>query len=234
MIKNIIYVILAILITIVIYLTLVINTYKLLKAIPFAEEALWKFYVSKYIIEVKNHPQREKLQKIVDQLPPPLLPKRYPNLTVIISNSNEINAFSAPNGRIILTTGLLKEIKNENSLLFAIGHEIGHLSRQDHLYELSRIIIANTYKTITFSELFSDLAYIIDKEKTQTSEILADHHALKIIHSYYGNFNGIKELFEILIYNQYRNNNSPNSLRVADINKRLEKLNSLIKKNHKQ
>ena len=230
LIKNyILWPIIALLITAVIYLVLVVNTHKLLNIFPYGEKLLWQHFVSKNIEEI-DHFKRHNLQAIIDQLPANLLPKKYPKITLIISNDNEINAFAAPEGRIILTSGLLNATENEDALLFAIGHEIGHLTRGDHLYELSRMIVTKTYNIVTWSSLFTELMMTIDSNKIKKAEFLADQHALKIIHNHYGNIKGMTDLLQILKFKNKLNNYGETSLTHPNINQRLEKLNFFIKK----
>ena len=47
-----------------------------------------------------------------------------------ICQNADANAFSAPGGYVFLTTGLLKQMKNEEQLAGVIGHEIAHITQQ--------------------------------------------------------------------------------------------------------
>lgn len=46
--------------------------------------------------------------------------------------SNAINAFAMPGGYILVSTGLLKILENEDELAFVLAHEIAHVSRRHH------------------------------------------------------------------------------------------------------
>jgi|GEM_PF-535869 len=45
-------------------------------------------------------------------------------------DTNEVNAFAAPNGYIYVTKGLLSIIESDDELAFVLAHEIGHLEKK--------------------------------------------------------------------------------------------------------
>lgn len=46
----------------------------------------------------------------------------------VVLDSTTPNAFSAPGGYVFVTTGMLKQVKNEAQLAGILGHEIGHVT----------------------------------------------------------------------------------------------------------
>lgn len=54
-------------------------------------------------------------------------PEPYDGLTVTLVETNEVNAFAVPGGFLVVTTGMLDFLKDEDELAAIIGHEIGHL-----------------------------------------------------------------------------------------------------------
>ena len=48
----------------------------------------------------------------------------------IVGESEQINAFAAPGGIVIITTGMLNFLKNEDELAVILGHEIAHVELQ--------------------------------------------------------------------------------------------------------
>ena len=55
------------------------------------------------------------------------------NLKLVIMNSDIINAYSAPNGTLIITTGIIKALNNdEDAIAFILGHEIAHYVLKHH------------------------------------------------------------------------------------------------------
>ncbi|MDD3144484.1 MAG: M48 family metallopeptidase [Candidatus Gracilibacteria bacterium] len=52
---------------------------------------------------------------------------------IFVIKNSEVNAYTLPGGTIIVSDSLLSEIKYENSLLFILGHEIGHIKNRDVL-----------------------------------------------------------------------------------------------------
>ncbi len=48
--------------------------------------------------------------------------------TFTVLNSQEINAFALPGGKVFITVGLLKEMTNEAQLAAVLGHEVGHVT----------------------------------------------------------------------------------------------------------
>lgn len=64
------------------------------------------------------------------------------NFQFYVVESQEINAFAYPGGRIIVTTELLKYLKNEAELVAILGHEIGHIDKKHSLARIRTDMIA--------------------------------------------------------------------------------------------
>ncbi len=60
-----------------------------------------------------------------------------------IVNDPAVNAFALPGGFIYVTRGLLASVTNEAQLAGVIGHEIGHVTAQHQLHEMSKQQIAS-------------------------------------------------------------------------------------------
>jgi predicted Zn-dependent protease len=54
-------------------------------------------------------------------------PYLYRPYVFIVGDSEQVNAFAAPGGIIVITTGMLKFLKNEDELALILGHEIAHV-----------------------------------------------------------------------------------------------------------
>lgn len=55
-----------------------------------------------------------------------------------VIESDDINAFAAPGGYILITRGLYKKLANEAELAGVLGHEIGHVTQKHHLKILKK------------------------------------------------------------------------------------------------
>lgn len=65
-------------------------------------------------------------------------PENAANLTFRVLDDEQLNAFAAPGGLILVTTGLLDAVESENELAFVLGHELGHFRNRDHLRSMGR------------------------------------------------------------------------------------------------
>jgi beta-barrel assembly-enhancing protease len=54
-------------------------------------------------------------------------PYLYRPYVFIVGDNEQVNAFAAPGGIIVITTGMLKFLKNEDELALILGHEIAHV-----------------------------------------------------------------------------------------------------------
>lgn len=52
--------------------------------------------------------------------------------------SEDINAFAAPGGYVLITKGLYRRLNNESELAGVLGHEIGHVIRRHHVKLIQR------------------------------------------------------------------------------------------------
>lgn len=53
--------------------------------------------------------------------------------TFAVIQNDSVNAFGAPGGYVVITTGLLKKVTNEAQLAGVLGHEIGHVVHKHSL-----------------------------------------------------------------------------------------------------
>ena len=73
------------------------------------------------------------------------LARHYPespySFRIEIDDSPEPNAMAFPGGLIVVTSGLLDEVRTENELAFVLAHEIGHFRNRDHLRAMGRGLV---------------------------------------------------------------------------------------------
>ena len=55
-----------------------------------------------------------------------------------VIESDDINAFAAPGGYVLITKGLYKKLEDESQLAGALGHEIGHVVKKHHIKVLQK------------------------------------------------------------------------------------------------
>ena len=60
-----------------------------------------------------------------------------------VNDSDHINAFAAPGGYIIVTKGMMKQLRNEAELAGVLGHEVAHVIRKHHLKALRKSALVN-------------------------------------------------------------------------------------------
>jgi predicted Zn-dependent protease len=60
-----------------------------------------------------------------------------------INDSDHINAFATPGGYIIITKGMMKQLRNEGELAGVLGHEIAHVNQKHHLKALRKSAFAS-------------------------------------------------------------------------------------------
>ena len=60
-----------------------------------------------------------------------------------INDSDHINAFAAPGGYIIVTKGMMKQLRNEAELAGVLGHEVAHVTQKHHLKALRKSALLN-------------------------------------------------------------------------------------------
>jgi predicted Zn-dependent protease len=66
------------------------------------------------------------------------------NWRFAVVNSSAVNAFAAPGGYILLSSGLLKLLDSEHELAYVIAHEVAHVSRRHHHKVIRRQQLAET------------------------------------------------------------------------------------------
>ena len=107
-------------------------------------------------------------------------------------NSNEINAWCMPGGKVVVYTGLLKVTQNENALAIVLGHEITHAVAHHGNERMSQAAIAQgleiagnifTQNKETANKMFNDIfapgaqiTFLLPNSRKQEYE--ADHFGL--------------------------------------------------------
>ena len=60
-----------------------------------------------------------------------------------VNDSDHINAFAAPGGFVIVTRGMMRQLRNEAELAGVLGHEIAHVTHKHHLKALRKSALVN-------------------------------------------------------------------------------------------
>lgn len=70
--------------------------------------------------------------------------------------SEDINAFAAPGGYVLITQGLYRKLRNEAELAGVLGHEIGHVVKKHHLKLLQKTQAIAALGSLFGSKIGSD------------------------------------------------------------------------------
>lgn len=69
-----------------------------------------------------------------------------------VIESDSINAFAAPGGYILLTSGLYKRLETEAQLAAVLGHEIAHITEKHHLELIRQSSLVNEGSNLAKSQ----------------------------------------------------------------------------------
>src|SRR5687767_4646850 len=58
-----------------------------------------------------------------------------------VNDSDHINAFAAPGGYIVVTKGMLRQLRNEAELAAVLGHEVAHVVQKHHIRALRKAAV---------------------------------------------------------------------------------------------
>jgi len=75
-----------------------------------------------------------------------------------VIDSNDLNAFAAPGGYVVLTKGLYLKLTNEAQLAGVLGHEIGHVVKKHQLKVLQKQQLLNLGASFLSDKLSKDNA----------------------------------------------------------------------------
>jgi beta-barrel assembly-enhancing protease len=89
-----------------------------------------------------------------------------------VIESEDLNAFAAPGGYVIITKGLYRKMENEAQLAGVLGHEIGHVEQKHHLKVLQKSQLLNMGASLLGKKIGKD-NQTVDKIIGSGAEILA-------------------------------------------------------------
>ena len=90
-----------------------------------------------------------------------------------VNDSDHINAFAAPGGYIIITKGMMKQLRNEAELAGVLGHEVAHVNQKHHLKALRKSAFANLLGEGVAAATDSKHADLVKKLAGPTKELYA-------------------------------------------------------------
>lgn len=167
---------------------------------PEKEAALFRDWLPDDISTVSPSDARlNKAQRILDRMASHWGDTPYA-FRLEIDDSELANAMAFPGGLIVVTEGLLDQVKSENEIAFVLGHELGHYRNRDHLRALGRGIVLSVFlAAVTGSDAsglginVTDLAL---RSFSRKQELAADEFGLELVYTQYGHVNEAWRLFE--------------------------------------
>lgn len=123
-----------------------------------------------------------------------------------VIDEKQINAAIAPDGTIVITSGLLKELKDEQTYAFILAHELGHYKNKDHLRSIGRQIIWLTTTAIltggNSSSGVGKITYsagnLTELKYSKNQEYAADKYADRYIKLRYGSNKSAIDFFNYI------------------------------------
>lgn len=127
------------------------------------------------------------------------------DLNFKVVDSDIVNAFSLPDGTIIIHSGLLDKIDNYEQLSGLIAHEVSHINKRHSMKMLCRNLSGYIFISALFSDINGIMAVIADNANNLNSltysrkfENEADNEGTMLLINNGINPDGVVSLFEIL------------------------------------
>jgi len=145
------------------------------------------------------------LQTLADQLAiTQQLPENMP-ITVHFVKSDTVNAHATLGGHIIIYSGLLEKMPDENTLAMVMAHEIAHIKNRDPIIALGRVLTVSLAMLSILGagdsgfsdQLVSRIGQLTMLSFSRKQESLADELALETLTEHYGHTGGAETLFSI-------------------------------------
>ncbi len=75
-----------------------------------------------------------------------------------VVNSDEVNAFVLPGGKVVVFSGLFKVLKSEDELAMVLAHEIGHAVARHNAEKITQQMTMSVFRSALYLALGMDLA----------------------------------------------------------------------------
>ena len=127
-------------------------------------------------------------------------PHTYGGYHFQLLNSNEVNAFAAPDGLIFVTKGMLRLLANESQLAAVLAHEIAHVQNKDAVNAINNARLTSAFSSAgvnaarqytpaqvaqlagAFSDSINEIVdTLVTKGYARSQEYAADNAARKIL-----------------------------------------------------
>jgi len=121
-----------------------------------------------------------------------------------IIDMDQVNAFAIPGGFIVFSTAFVEAFEDEETVAFALGHELGHFMNRDHIKAYGRSMVLYTITGLISGEesasstLFLDVLSKAEMKFSQSDELKADAYGAGLLYEAYGSYNGGLEFFDYL------------------------------------
>jgi hypothetical protein len=122
--------------------------------------------------------QNSQLQARLEQIAAPLFKVSYRknvDFKFRILDTNEINAFSSPNGYIYITKGIMSILESDAEIGFVIAHEMAHIEKKHAVI---------SYRRARTAAFFTSIFIAANKNNNQTADLFAVVMAQAILRGY--------------------------------------------------
>lgn len=168
------------------------------------EQQLGALIVPAYEQLAKPTQAQDTLNQMLNRLETSLPAEQRQNrdYKVLYVPESTVNAVAIPGDRIIIYSGLIKQVQSENELMMVLGHELGHFANRDHLRSLGRHLlwqVAIAYFTGDAgwmqSIAASSITALSNAQYSQSQERQADQVGLTLLQNTYGQVAGATDFF---------------------------------------
>ncbi len=138
-----------------------------------------------------NDPKLLKYVTLVGLTVASASPNPNANYVFGILNTEDVNAFSGPNGYVLITHGLVRQMKDEAELAGVLAHEIAHVSNHDGLHQVQAAerstafaegLKATSNDADRFGQLIDGGVDVLTKQAyTQPQEFDADQAGVRVM-----------------------------------------------------
>lgn len=169
---------------------------------PSVEQQLGALVVPVYEQRSVPTPAQVTLNQLLNRLEANLPPQqKQRDYQVLYIPESTVNALAIPGDRIIIYSGLVKQVESENELMMILGHELGHFANRDHLRSLGRELLLRVAIASFIGDagwvqsVASGITALSKAQYSQSQEYQADEFGLALLQQTYGHVAGATDFF---------------------------------------